>query len=297
MKIFYLSLILNLLIGGVSCVAAPQKPAVLPERYRDFKVYATSEPDPKDAARILVTVQFHNEGKKALVTRARLNPNSRAGFKGGEKEVTLAPSSESKWTLEMHPADDLRYEVLTGDISFGDVRAREFYIAVQGPDPADVPDISLDGAVDWEGNVGPDPAVTQRKGIRRITAKAEAVGAYAPIIPGTTGKNPRAKTPLTAPLLTLAAAAKTRYRIIAEPMPRAEDGSALTPEAWRNIKNPRPGEPELAFAVGDLQRCLKLMSDATLPVTNDAKAPSPAFERQAPVAASRCFSSVHDTRG
>ncbi|HVF09717.1 MAG TPA: DUF4838 domain-containing protein [Abditibacteriaceae bacterium] len=275
MKVLWLSLMLSLLVGVASCMAAPQKAAVLPERYRDFKVYATSEPDPKDAGRILVTVQFHNEGKRTLQARARLNANAKAGFKGGETTITLAPQSESKWTFELRPADDLRYEVLTGDIFFGNVRAREFYIAVQGPDPADIPDISLDGAVDWEGNVGPSPEVTQRKGIRRITAKAEAVGAYAPVVPGSSkGSTPPARK---TPLLTLAAAGRTKYRIIAEPMPRAQDGSQLTPEAWGKVEKPRLGERELAFAVGDLQRCLKLMSDAVLPVTNDAKAPSPAI--------------------
>ena len=83
MKVVWLSLVLNLLIGVASCVAAPQKAAVLPERYRDFKVYATSEPDPKDASRIVVTVQFYNEGKRALQMRARLGANRKAGFQGG----------------------------------------------------------------------------------------------------------------------------------------------------------------------------------------------------------------------
>ena len=46
------SLLLSLLISSSTLVrvsAAPQKPADLPVRYRDFKVYTTSAPDAGDA--------------------------------------------------------------------------------------------------------------------------------------------------------------------------------------------------------------------------------------------------------
>lgn len=256
-KALGMSLMLSLLVPAVGFAALPQKPADLPARYRDFKAYSTSEPDAKDPSRIVVTVQLRNEGDKPLKTRARLTPNVKAGFKGGATEVVLKPHSEAKWTLDLRPAADLGYEVLTGDITFGNVRERELYIAVQGPDPADF----------------------QMKGIQKITAKAEVVGTYAPRVQinwwqthSSASLHPSRRVK---PLLTLAAAGQTKYRIVVEPMPRAEDGSPLSPEAWGKLPNLRPGEALLALAVGDLQRCLKLMSDATLPVTSDSKASSP----------------------
>jgi hypothetical protein len=55
------------------------KPADLPVRYRDFKVYSTSAPDPANPTRIVLTVQLRNEGKKPLRTHVRLAPNAKAG--------------------------------------------------------------------------------------------------------------------------------------------------------------------------------------------------------------------------
>jgi len=309
-RLFPLLLLPNVLLGATTGVGradtprtdTPRKAGIernskntqasiaVPQRYRDFKVYATSAPDPQDAAHIVVTVQFHNQGKRPLKMQANLEANTPVGFKGGATQLALTPGTSSEWRLDLRPVDGFDYEVLKGTIAFDNIPERQLYIAVQGPDAAGASKMSLDRAEYWEGNIGPDPNATQRQTLRYITAKAEVVGTYVPRVTRTdwqsradAGLHPNR---LKKPLLTLAAAGKTQYRIVVEPMPLAEDGSALTPETWAKIKTPRPGEAELAFAVGDLQRVLRLMSDATLPVqgattqTGSRSTPGPVIRLQ-----------------
>ncbi|HVF09882.1 MAG TPA: DUF4838 domain-containing protein, partial [Abditibacteriaceae bacterium] len=263
LKVLCLSLAMAGLMSAVSCAEVPRneaarKPADVPARYRDFKVYTTSTPDPKDASHIIMTLQFHNEGSRALKMRVRLNANEKAGFKGGETSQLLNPKSEAKWTLDLRPADGLRYEVITGDITFGATRERELYIAVQGPDPAGF----------------------KEKKIEPITAQAEVVGTYAPRVQINWWRSdPSASLQpgrRVKPLLTLAAAGQTKYRIVMDSMPRAEDGSILEFQDWSKIKAPRPGEIEFIAAVKDLQRCIQIMSGAVLPVeAGHPKSPAP----------------------
>jgi hypothetical protein len=274
MRLPWLFLLLSLvsnIAGATGRADTPAKADGLPARYRDFKVYATSEPDPRDPSHIVATVQFHNEGSQPLQMQASLEANPRAGWHGAVTRIALKPHTINRWILDLHPPDGLHYEVLKGAIAFNNVPDRELYIAVQGPDPAGATNMALDNAPYWAGNIGPDANATQRQTLRRITAKAEVVGAYAPRVTRADWQSRAQATlhpnVLVKPLLTLAAAGRTDYRIVVEPMPHAADGSALTLDAWSTLKTPRPGEPELAFAVSDLQRCLKLMSDATLPVT------------------------------
>ena len=257
-KAFCLLLTMAVLMSAVSGADVPRQPADAPARYRDFKVYTTSAPDAQDASRIVMTLQFHNEGSRALKMRVRLGPNAKAGFKGAETALLLNPRSEAKWALELRPADDLRYEVLSGDITFGATRERELFVAVQGPDAADF----------------------KEKKVEKITAKAEAVGTYAPRLQigwwqSDTGTSLQASRRVK-PLLTLASAGQTKYRIVVDPMPRAEDGSILEFQDWSKIKVPRPGEPEFIAAVKDLQRCIQIMSGAVLPVeAGNPKSPAP----------------------
>lgn len=229
--------------------------AELPERYRDFKIYTTSQPDAADPGRILLTIQLRNEGKKPLATKIHLDPQPRAGFNGGDYQNQLKAGANTEWKVDARPPADLRYEVLKGDITFGKTRARELYIALQGPDPDTY------------------KAEDDYKNIAKLTTRATAVGTHAPSIPGTVAPsiNSRLK-----PLLTLAANGKSTYRIVVEPMPRGATGADLSLDDWRKQKL-RPSEEHLIQAVADLQRCIRLMSGATLPITADAAAAGPAI--------------------
>lgn len=225
----------------------PRKPAELPLRYRDFKVYTTSAPDTANPNHIVMTVQFHNEGKKTLSGHATLQPQTAAGLKGGEFPFKLAAAGEADWKVDLYPPDGLKYQVVNGAIYFGKVHGRDLFIAVQGPDPADF----------------------SRKGVQKINAKAEAVGTYAPLSSIDWWRSdPDVSQPPHGKRIVLAAAGQSKYRIVLTPMPRNADGSEMTVEAWKKLDKPRPGERELALAVGDLQYCLQKISGATLPVTN-----------------------------
>jgi len=219
------------------------KSADSPARFRDFQIYATSAPAAGEPARIVMTVQLHNNGARALTTAVKLGANAKAGFAGGGMRVTIPPRGKALWTVNLRPADDLHREVLNGDISFGAIRERELFIALQGPDGAD---FSNSGVY---------------RNVKKITDKAEVVGTYAPRV----ATNP-------AP-----AQGRSNYRIVAEPMPQGEKGAQISPESWGKLPNLKTGEAALSLAVSDLQRCLKLMSGAQLEVTNDAKTATPAI--------------------
>src|SRR5688500_8485005 len=109
-NVFCLALAMAVLTEAGRCAEPLRKPSDVPVRYRDFKVYTTSAPDPKDASHIIMTLQLHNEGSRALKTKVRLNANPKAGFKGGETSLMLNPKSERKWSLALQPPDGLRYE-------------------------------------------------------------------------------------------------------------------------------------------------------------------------------------------
>ena len=242
---------------AAGCAGPAGKPADLPDSYRDFKIYSTSAPDPGDEALIVLTVQMHNEGERPLDTRARLAPNAAAGFDGGSFEATLPAQGQTEWTLQLLPPQDLGYEVLKGEISFGRSPARELYIALQGPDPADA----------------------KLRHVERLTARATAVGTYAPRVQIDWWRTHPSSTldpsQRVVPLLTLAKDGESAYAIVVGPMPAAQDGGEMTLEQWASAPEPVPGEPDLIQAVEDLRRCLKIMGGAELPVLRQARAGTP----------------------
>lgn len=232
------------------------KPAELPSSYRDFKVYTTSAPDPQNDSHIVMTVQFQNSGKKTLKGRAALEPQPVAGFKGGNFNFNLAGGGSAEWKLDVYPPEGFRNATLTGAIDFGKVRGRDLFVTLQGTDPADFKNDKL----------------------QKITAKAEAVASYAPSSSVEWWRSDPAVTqPPRGKKLTLAAAGQSKYRIVTAALPHNADGTDMTPDAWHKMEKPAPGERELALGVMDLQRCVQQMSGATLPVTSEAGAPSPAI--------------------
>ena len=244
---------------AAGCAVTPQRPAERPESYRDFKIYSTSRPDPDDPARIVLTLEMRNEGGRPLRPSARLEPSPEAGFAGCEFERTIPPDSSAQWVMELLPPEGLEHEVLRGEIRFGGVRARELYVALQGPDPEDF-----------------EPGKLQR-----LTARATAVGTHAPRVRvdwwRTHPSSSITPEQRVRPLLTLAANAQTDYCVAVGPMPAAGDGTELTLEEWSQRKDLRPGELDLIRAVEDLQRCLRVMTGAELPIRSDATGGSPAI--------------------
>ena len=231
------------------CAAPFEKPRGLPDSYRDFKIYSTSKPDAEDPARVVLTVQMRNEGRRTLRTRVLLQPNAAAGFAGAEFEKALPADTQTEWPLELRPPAGLGYELLEGDIFFRGVRARRLYIAVRGPDPADF----------------------DRWDVERITARAEAVATYAPRARidwwrthPSSSIDPAQRVP---PLIELAAEGRSGYAIVVGPMPEGADGGDITLDEWAARPDLHPGEQDLIWAVEDLRRCLGIMSGgAELPI-------------------------------
>jgi len=250
MKRFTLALAFVWLVRSLAFAAAPPtKPADLPERYRDFKIYATSAPDPADPAHIVMTVQVLNEGKKPLAVRVTLDANKTAGVEATKYEGEIQPNTSQEWRVDLHPADGLKYEVLNGQVFFGKTRARDLYIAVQGPDPAGF----------------------KSKEVQTITAKAEVVACYAPSVQidwwrtdHSASVDPSLRKE---PLITLASNGKSDYTIVVPMLPKGDDGQYLSLDAWSQQPNQPPGQKELIAAVRDLQRCLKIMSDVEIPIS------------------------------
>jgi len=141
------------------------KPADLPARFRDFQIYATSTADADNRARIVVEVQLHNNGAKPLPTTIQINANRVAGFAGGQTKVLLKPKSRSVWKFDLWPSAALKSETLTGSITFGATRARDLFIGLQGPDDEN---FSSSGVY---------------RAVKKITAKAEVTGTFAPRTP------------------------------------------------------------------------------------------------------------------
>jgi len=267
-------LLLGLCISSVVCRAAPpknsvqpaQKPADLPVHVRDFKIYSTSAPDAANPAQVVVTVLLRNEGKKPLQTSLQLTLNDKAGFRGAEYSGVLKPGSGQQWTFALQPPQGLHHEILSGDITFGKTRARELYIALEGPDEAGSEKKAIN------------------KNVPPITARAQVVGTYAPSVPLSWWQTQPEASLLPqqrkGPLLTLASKGQTKYQIVAQPMPLGADGSHLSLEAWSKQTTVHPSEKELIAAVSDLQRCLNIMSGTTLPVTRARSTPGPSIRLQ-----------------
>ncbi|MAE61932.1 MAG: hypothetical protein CMJ49_11320 [Planctomycetaceae bacterium] len=218
------------------------KPTDLPTNYRDLQIYATSEADADDPGLIEVTVHLVNRGRRTLPTHIRLSANAAAGFEGAEGSVRLMRGAKKTWTCTLRPPDGMTYEILTGEIAFGDTRARELHIAVQGADP--------------EGDIP--------KGVERIDEKARVVGTHAPRLQIDWWQKHRSSSihpdQRVGPLITLAEAGKTDYVIVAVVMPSADDGGTLSLDEWAAREGLRPGEDMLIGAVRDLQRCVSVMS-------------------------------------
>src|SRR5688500_14638342 len=67
--------------------------AAPPERYRDFKVYTTSAPDPNDPARIVATMKLMNGSKTPLNVHVSLDAAQAAGFAGGKHAAAVEPGA------------------------------------------------------------------------------------------------------------------------------------------------------------------------------------------------------------
>ena len=194
-----------LVLASAGAGGVVEKPADLPERYRDFAIYTTSSPDPADDARIVMSIRLINRGRRLLPTRLVLAPNPKLGFEGDALEATLAPGTEKTWRPSFRPPDDLVKQVIAGKVFFGATQARDVFIAVRGRDPEG-----------WRPACKPDvddPAETLA-----ITDRAQVVATYAPRVridwwrghPSST-ITPEQKTK---PLVTLASNGKTAYAIL-----------------------------------------------------------------------------------
>lgn len=238
------------LVCGALRAAVPQKPADLPERYRDFQIYATSTPVENDPQAIILTLEMRNHGRRPLDVHALLAANPVVGNAESTFRQTLAANSTAEWQVRLLPTDALEREVLTGRIYFGRTPARELYVAMQGPDP--------DGF--------------ETKDIEKITARAHAVAAYAPSVPidwwpshPSSSIHPSQRR---RPLLTLAQDGRSEYVIVLEPLPAAQDGTPMTLDAWSQQPGLAPGTLEFIGAARDLQRAIKEISGAELPITH-----------------------------
>ncbi len=161
----------GVVIPLLSCLAAlaagAEKPADLPDSYRDFTIYTTSKPDPEDEGRIVMSMQLVNRGERRLPTRIVLVPNAKVGFTGGAFSADLDPGTTTTWQLDFRPPEGLVKETISGEVYFGRTHARDLFIAVRGRDPEG-----------WRPTREPDvddPSLTLA-----ITDRAQVVATYAP---------------------------------------------------------------------------------------------------------------------
>jgi hypothetical protein len=232
----------------------PQFTAAAPgfPNFRDLKVYTFSEPDAKNPAKILVRTQLVNEGNTAVRIGARLNSSRALKISGGKFDNSIPAGKSVDWTWSFLAPEGFTHEILTGSIDINGRRERDLYITVQGADPPD-----FDGRF-----------------VEKVTERARAVATYAP----RTRESIRAEMKALEarkpqPVLTLAAAGKTDYAIVADPLfiPPAEGEG---PDSWRQT-GLTGMQQYLAVAIGDLQRGIELQSGAVLPIR--AKATGPAI--------------------
>ncbi|MHB0939041.1 MAG: DUF4838 domain-containing protein [Armatimonadota bacterium] len=246
MSIRHLVCALALLLAVVAVQAAPVFP-----RYRDLQVYTTSAPDKKNPAKIVAVTTFVNRGKAPLKIAATINKEKAVGFAGVRFYGTLAPGKRTARTWVFTPPDGVKRVVLTGDISINGRRERDLFLTVLGPDPADLKD----------------------DGLEKITERARVVATYAP----------RAQSSIEAelqtraarqpkPLITLATGGKSAYAIVVSALPAPPPGREAM-AYWKGAGLTAP-QKELVDALDDLQRCLRVQSGVTLPITAKPSAPA-----------------------
>lgn len=204
-----------------------------PAHYRDLKVYTTSVPDPANPNRIVATMRLINAGKQPLDVTLTLSPDAPAGFAGKKFAGKIEASKETIVELELKPADAFKRSVLHGTIGFdgGGKPDRELYVAVQGPDPADLKDA----------------------GVSKITAKAEVVATYAPRTANGVAaaiQQIAVQHPPGSAAIVLAEGGATKYR----------------------IELSAPDNADLTTAIEDLQRVVKQVSGAALPLEKGSAA-------------------------
>jgi hypothetical protein len=201
-----------------------------PAKFRDFKVYTTSAPDPADLNRVVGTMRLVNAGAGPLGVHVSLKENAAAGVKAGTFDARIEPGKDATWSFDIRPPAELKREVLTGSITFDGAPGstpgdRELYVAVQGTDPAKFA----------------DPRVA------KITAKAEVVGTHAPRTDDAIRKVIEASQVARPPggaAIILAAQGETKYRVALD----------------------APDNQDVTDAVADLQRVVKQVTGAELPV-------------------------------
>ena len=234
MKIYRTSVVVLFFCGGLPVTATTEKPASLPASYRDFTIYATSEPDPRDPGRIEMTLQVLNRGERRLSTRVELEPNKELGCQGDTFYADLEPGTKTHWQVTFSPPQHLVKEVIKGTIFFGNTKARNLFISVRGPDPPD-----------WRPNRNPD--VDHADETLLISERARVVATYAPRVrvdwwrwhpSSTVAPRQRIK-----PVIILAADGKTDYAIL----------RGLTPAGVAD-------QGDFPVALADLVRCIKLIS-------------------------------------
>lgn len=241
MRMIQAGIALALLMGVSACSTQTVKPADLPEAYRDFAIYTTSQPDPADAGRIVMSMQLVNRGTRHLPTRIVLHPNGQLGFTGGAVRADLAGGETAVKELAFHPPEGLVKQIITGDIYFGGTHARELYIAVRGPDPEG-----------WQPDRHPD--LDPGADSLMITDRAQVVATYDPRVRLNWWRHHPSSTVApdqrVAPLLTLAERGRSDYVIVTD-FPADSDPAAGA------LKEP----------IADLVRCIKTISGgAELPV-------------------------------
>ncbi|MHB9110280.1 MAG: DUF4838 domain-containing protein [Armatimonadota bacterium] len=253
----YTPLLLLLLLGAAGITAQPRFP-----RYRDLQVYTTSAPEQGNPAKIVAATTFVNRGKAALKIGAMLKAEPAVGFAGTKHYVVLAPGKSAVWTWSFTPPDGLARVILTGSISINGRPERDLYVAVQGPDPADIPEGFVEKITE-RARVVATYAPRAQSSIRAEIKQLEANAKVAPTIGyhGFGGPTRGGYKPV--PTVTLASNGKTDYAIIVDCLPDFPEGQdALA--FWRKQPLTAP-QQELVDALDDLRRCVKIQSGAELP--------------------------------
>ena len=244
MRTLPVAFIISLLLCPAVAVVAQEKPAALPDHYRDFAIYTSSEPDPEHSERLILALELVNRGQRHLPTRIVLDSSPKVGFQASVVNADLNPGTRATRRLTFHPPAGLNKEFITGKIYFGNTEARDLFIAVRGPDPEG-----------WLPDAAPD--VDDQSETLIITATAQVVATYAPRVRAdwwrTHPSSTIAPRQRVKPLITLASRGQTNYVLV----------NQLPPDANQ-------------VAVNDLVRCIGIIADgAILPVVEK----SPQHER------------------
>lgn len=240
-----------LLIGLAGAVhAAPAFP-----NYRDLQLYTTSAPVEGNPAKIAATITFVNRGAALMKLGVTLKAEQAVGFAGGKSYMLIPPGKSAAWTWSFSPPAGLQRAILTGGISLSGAPERDLFIAVQGPDPAEL------------NNAGAERI------IELITERARVVATYAPRSQASIqAEMKRRAANVPKPVLTLAAKGNTAYSIVAEALPAPAAGKEAL-AFWQEAKLAAP-EQELAAAVADLREYTRRLTDAELPIAAQATGPA-----------------------